>query len=121
MQDAAVMVFGFERPNLHLSVTRAPDERSADAAVAEVVAGMDGTGLVYVDTRARAEELAASLSTDDRPALAYHAGLDDDERAAVHERRSEEHTSELQSLMRTSYAVFCLKKKKKHNKKNQNE
>src|SRR3546814_9025108 len=29
-------------------------------------------------------------------------------------RRSEEHTSELQSLMRTSYAVFCLKKKK-HN------
>src|SRR3546814_1122895 len=32
--------------------------------------------------------------------------------------RSEEHTSELQSLMRISYAVFCLKKKKKsrHNK-----
>src|SRR3546814_4367372 len=31
----------------------------------------------------------------------------------VHERvRSEEHTSELQSLMRISYAVFCLKKKK---------
>src|SRR3546814_7608818 len=34
------------------------------------------------------------------------------------ETRSEEHTSELQSLMRISYAVFCLKKKrpKKHNK-----
>src|SRR3546814_6965723 len=37
--------------------------------------------------------------------------------------RSEEHTSELQSLMRISYAVFCLKKKKrttntKHNKHN---
>src|SRR3546814_8600143 len=31
-------------------------------------------------------------------------------------RRSEEHTSELQSLMRISYAVFCLKKKKKHTK-----
>src|SRR3546814_7093362 len=30
-------------------------------------------------------------------------------------RRSEEHTSELQSLMRISYAVFCLKKKKKSN------
>src|SRR3546814_7602093 len=30
--------------------------------------------------------------------------------------RSEEHTSELQSLMRISYAVFCLKKKKKDNK-----
>src|SRR3546814_8554650 len=31
-------------------------------------------------------------------------------------RRSEEHTSELQSLMRISYAVFCLKKKKIQNK-----
>src|SRR3546814_5843273 len=30
--------------------------------------------------------------------------------------RSEEHTSELQSLMRISYAVFCLKKKTQHNK-----
>src|SRR3546814_9459639 len=34
--------------------------------------------------------------------------------------RSEEHTSELQSLMRISYAVFCLKKKKKTNKSIQN-
>src|SRR3546814_9108243 len=32
----------------------------------------------------------------------------------AHGNRSEEHTSELQSLMRISYAVFCLKKKKKH-------
>src|SRR3546814_2298126 len=31
--------------------------------------------------------------------------------------RSEEHTSELQSLMRISYAVFCLKKKKKQTRK----
>src|SRR3546814_5926210 len=33
--------------------------------------------------------------------------------------RSEEHTSELQSLMRISYAVFCLKKKNKKTSKNQ--
>src|SRR3546814_2442133 len=33
-------------------------------------------------------------------------------------QRSEEHTSELQSLMRISYAVFCLKKKKKREYKN---
>src|SRR3546814_9017937 len=39
----------------------------------------------------------------------------------VHDARSEEHTSELQSLMRISYAVFCLKKKKhQNNKKNCN-
>src|SRR3546814_8343825 len=38
-------------------------------------------------------------------------------RIAAANARSEEHTSELQSLMRISYAVFCLKKKKNKNKK----
>src|SRR3546814_6885594 len=37
--------------------------------------------------------------------------------SALVEGRSEEHTSELQSLMRTSYAVFCLKKKKPTSRK----
>src|SRR3546814_7190255 len=37
--------------------------------------------------------------------------------AALKLIRSEEHTSELQPLMRISYAVFCLKKKKQHPKK----
>src|SRR3546814_9764951 len=37
------------------------------------------------------------------------------------EVRSEEHTSELQSLMRISYAVFCLKKKKKKNTEKYNQ
>src|SRR3546814_10533890 len=36
-------------------------------------------------------------------------------------KRSEEHTSELQSLMRTSYAVFCLKKQKKTSNETKNE
>src|SRR3546814_4395930 len=43
-----------------------------------------------------------------------------DARCPVHRLRSEEHTSELQSLMRISYAVFCLKKKKntyRHNRR----
>src|SRR3546814_9379082 len=39
--------------------------------------------------------------------------LDQLYRRAARRARSEEHTSELQSLMRISYAVFCLKKKKK--------
>src|SRR3546814_2113722 len=44
--------------------------------------------------------------------------VDDDDPALVDDAdaiRSEEHTSELQSLMRISYAVFCLKKKKNKN------
>src|SRR3546814_9101558 len=39
---------------------------------------------------------------------------------AIRSERSEEHTSELQSLMRISYAVFCLKKKKSKHKKEKN-
>src|SRR3546814_4743311 len=42
-------------------------------------------------------------------------GCNRDEFVVVRKMRSEEHTSELQSLMRISYAVFCLKKKKQHN------
>src|SRR3546814_9273239 len=57
------------------------------------------------------------------PAFGMHAALGDNFAIEVRQlldqpdvleqrRRSEEHTSELQSLMRISYAVFCLKKKK---------
>src|SRR3546814_9316269 len=44
--------------------------------------------------------------------------LRDADRIEIMQQRSEEHTSELQSLMRTSYAVFCLKKKKRTNTTN---
>src|SRR3546814_5159226 len=46
------------------------------------------------------------------PGKAWCTGVDVKE---SQKPRSEEHTSELQSLMRISYAVFCLKKKKKKN------
>src|SRR3546814_8201119 len=49
--------------------------------------------------------LRAALGIVDRPVLSTFGLLG----------RSEEHTSELQSLMRTSYAVFCLKTKKHQN------
>src|SRR3546814_3491803 len=58
------------------------------------------------------------------PLVRIVAGKDDEARSAGRRRtgaaragvRSEEHTSELQSLMRISYAVFCLKKKKQNAK-----
>src|SRR3546814_9322572 len=49
---------------------------------------------------------AARRGVHQAAALVIADGLD------AHAARSEEHTSELQSLMRISYAVFCLKKKK---------
>src|SRR3546814_5425227 len=47
----------------------------------------------------------------------YSRGEDTPGGGYLVDHRSEEHTSELQSLMRNSYAVFCLKKKKKINVK----
>src|SRR3546814_3137308 len=52
-------------------------------------------------------EAARILNTRDEQAAAAP-------KAKLKVDRSEEHTSELQSLMRISYAVFCLKKKKKN-------
>src|SRR3546814_1587720 len=49
------------------------------------------------------------------PPLLYVPCLQRAAHAAPGDERSEEHTSELQSLMRISYAVFCLKKKKNKN------
>src|SRR3546814_10580537 len=81
-------------------------------------------------------DLAAIVGREDAPSLAIlhvsvdHGGRDasvpkcisnvngmSDSRTEYY-GRSEEHTSELQSLMRSSYAVFCLKKKKMRIKKN---
>src|SRR3546814_8815078 len=47
-------------------------------------------------------------------ALASRAARNSESVLQFGQRRSEEHTSELQSLMRISYAVFCLKKKNIH-------
>src|SRR3546814_2690014 len=57
------------------------------------------------------------LELDDGTEVELHAGdvaVQQGNRHAWRNKRSEEHTSELQSLMRISYAVFCLKKKKKN-------
>src|SRR3546814_1365815 len=53
------------------------------------------------------EKIIALTAGQDR-----HRALFQNAAQAWNHARSEEHTSELQSLMRTSYAVFCLKKKK---------
>src|SRR3546814_9983768 len=51
------------------------------------------------------------LQQVDQRDVHHHHGAVEDQRQ---QHRSEEHTSELQSLMRISYAVFCLKKKTKN-------
>src|SRR3546814_8516533 len=77
--------------------------------------------ILYADTPLLAAHQKATIDVRDGAvngnALTWAIAVDDTQRNAViagmaaRSLRSEEHTSELQSLMRISYAVFCLKKK----------
>src|SRR3546814_5416140 len=78
-----------------------------------------------IDEAAYESALAVGLDVGSKPGRALSAIGEADQLATIERqsmlclvRRSEEHTSELQSLMRISYAVFCLKKKKKRRKTN---
>src|SRR3546814_4988511 len=84
---------------------RRPDRRSGARP------GRDGGMTIAADVRYGAGEVMATMKA---------IGLDvGDYRLSIYSlfARSEEHTSELQSLMRISYAVFCLKKKKNYRHK----
>src|SRR3546814_6988453 len=76
--------------------------------------GADKKAMLKIECRAKANLLRISEALSPGDDSSWKAGwlagfLDTD---GFCSKRSEEHTSELQSLMRISYAVFCLKKKK---------
>src|SRR3546814_1867736 len=78
--------------------------------------------MVSADTQAAAmlkpdSSAGAKATLKDGRVVSLKASIDPPRPSVslIGKSRSEEHTSELQSLMRTSYAVFCLKKKKSPN------
>src|SRR3546814_10343284 len=83
---------------------------SEEAATSTVRFANPGEQLVYVEMEAGAQTGVARVRIN-----ASSGGEDAHYEVELNVRnpRSEEHTSELQSLMRNSYAVFCFKKKKK--------
>src|SRR3546814_3509192 len=81
-----------------------------------VVTGVSGSGKSTLARDVLLDNLAQAVTQ--RKAPAWHgcvdiSGWEHIDRVLEVDQRSEEHTSELQSLMRISYAVFCLKKKYK--------
>src|SRR3546814_5573573 len=92
---------------------------STTAAVRRTSAGQRRRPVVRSDVfpgRDRCHHRYPGLQSPPRPTLSLRTRESDAARLSDLQRhaglRSEEHTSELQSLMRISYAVFCLKKKK---------
>src|SRR3546814_8189538 len=77
----------------------------AEHAVGVIAALVSALAILVVDPRVH-DHLAGRVVAEEQPVLLEKL------RAEPMLVRSEEHTSELQSLMRISYAVFCLKKKK---------
>src|SRR3546814_9283077 len=71
---------------------------------------IDRSAIGRLPGRGRHRALRGCLRASEAVAQVAHTGLL--QVARYRDMRSEEHTSELQSLMRISYAVFCLKKKK---------
>jgi len=86
LRDPALIVRGFDRPNLHLAVERFHDARARDRALLARVAEAEKPGIVYVATRKRAEELAAALAAEGLRAAPYHAGLRPKLRTETQER-----------------------------------
>jgi ATP-dependent DNA helicase RecQ len=72
LRDPSVIVRGFDRPNIHLSVERFYDPQHKHAAVLDAVARADGPGIVYVATKRAAEELADELADRGVRAMPYH-------------------------------------------------
>src|SRR3546814_8156878 len=84
-------------------------ERIHPPRIEIILVDIEPGATVAVADHARLARLRRRGPAQPGPAVGdVHAG------GAVMFLRSEEHTSELQSLMRISYAVFCLKKKKKN-------
>jgi ATP-dependent DNA helicase RecQ len=86
MHDPAIVVSGFDRPNIWLEVQSCRDAAEARSRLVERAGELDGTGIVYVATRRQAEDLAAELTTSERDADPYHAGMAGKDRHEVHER-----------------------------------
>src|SRR3546814_8128163 len=99
--------------DLHVDVDRpAPDVHVAlPGGILQFFAGGDLLGMleqVAQDLELDGTEVDITTTAADPIGDQVHLEV-----GKVHDARSEEHTSELQSLMRISYAVFCLKKKKR--------
>src|SRR3954471_18488585 len=75
LRDPAVIVKGFDRPNIHLAVRTFHDAERKRRALLEAVAGAEPPGIVYTATKRHADEVAEELAERGVRAAAYHGGL----------------------------------------------
>jgi ATP-dependent DNA helicase RecQ len=86
LRDPAVIIRGFDRPNIHLAVERHYDEDRKLRALRDHIAEATPPGIVYVATRRAAEELAGELCEHGVRAASYHGGMRGPDRDEAQER-----------------------------------
>jgi ATP-dependent DNA helicase RecQ len=99
MHNPAVIVQGFDRPNLYLAVERYDDATEQQNALIEAVFKADKPGIVYAATRKQTEELAAALQQRGISAAFYHAGMKAGDR---HHMESDFMEDQIEVLVATS-------------------
>jgi ATP-dependent DNA helicase RecQ len=82
LREPDVIVTGFDRPNIHLSVQGLTGDRLKLESLLGLISELPKPGIVYVGTRRHAEDVAAALTQQGLSAVAYHAGLKRDVRNA---------------------------------------
>ncbi len=75
LKDHRVVVWGFDRPNIHLTVEQCPDESTKTRVLIQRVKDAPKPGIVYVATRGHAEAIAEQLQKENIDAVFYHGGL----------------------------------------------
>ncbi len=83
LRDPAILVAGFDRPNLYLQVTQVEGDRVKMQAIAEMYHTTGGPGIVYAATRKNVDQIAQDLRRRRIPVLAYHAGLSSSDRHRI--------------------------------------
>lgn len=86
LSDYELIISGFARPNLQLAAVMANNGRKLEYILDAVRSQDGGSGIIYVGTRSKADEIVEFLSDYDVAAVAYHAGMDSDSRAWVQDQ-----------------------------------
>ncbi len=83
MREPNVIVKGFDRPNIRLRVETFRNKTDKLEDLLKRVSWQGGSGIVYVSSRARAEQIAQEICERDIRAMHYHAGLPAKERSYI--------------------------------------
>jgi len=85
LENPEIVITGFSRPNLQFGVIQADEGRKPEYVMDAISSVPGQSGIIYVGTRARADELLSYLLQNNIEAVSYHAGMEAEDRRWVQE------------------------------------